>query len=57
MDSEKLKPINIDKHVGFHIGLQTSPLLLIFKCGSINEYPHIDLVMICGIGNTFFKEH
>ncbi len=54
MDSEKLKPQDIDKHVGFHIGLQTSHLFLIFKCGSINEYPHIDLVMICGTGNTFF---
>ncbi len=53
MDSEKLNPLNTDKHVGFHIGLQTSHLFLIFKCGSINEYPHIDPVMIRGTGNTF----
>jgi hypothetical protein len=53
MDFGKLKPLNTDKHVGFHIGLQTNHLFFIFKCGNINEYPHIDLVMICGIGNTF----
>ncbi len=53
MDSEKLKPQDIDKHVGFHIGLQTSHLFLIFKCGSINEYPHINLIMIRGTGNIF----
>jgi len=60
MDSEKfahqlahkLEPLDTDKHVGFHTGLQTSHLFFIFKCRSTDEYPHTDSVIIHEIGNT-----
>jgi hypothetical protein len=31
MDSEKLEPLDTDKHVGSHTGLQTSHLFFIFE--------------------------
>jgi len=48
-----LDPLDTDKHVGFHRGLQTSHLFLILKCCGTDNYPHTDSVIICGTGILF----